>query len=143
MPESERLNNSSSVPRRPGLSLLQILVLAGCVVGLLIAVDFNQRLQRIRRTEVENARLRTEVAQLEAEQFALQTQVAYATTDAAVIAWAHAEGKLAQPGEVLVVPLLPPSPTPLPPQPTPTPLPPATWELWWNLFFETAYSPTP
>lgn len=129
--------NSTPPPlRRPPLSLMQILILAGFAVGLLILMDFNQRLNRILQTEAANARLRTEVAELESEQSYLQTQLAYATTDAAVIAWAHESGKLVRPGEMLVVPQITPSPTPLPPPPTPTPPLPSTWELWWNLFFE-------
>jgi predicted metalloprotease len=104
------------------------------VLVLVVVVDFSQRLAESQR-QVESAnRARTEVAQLERERTALQTQVAYATTDAAVIAWAHEHGKMIQPGEVLVVPMVStaaatPAPAPIAPPPAPP-----NWELWRALF---------
>jgi len=121
---------------RPPLTLLQVLTLVGLVAGLLIVLDFNQRLAVAQRLVDSRNQAATEVAILEQEQFMLQTQVAYATTDAAVIEWAHESGKLVQPGEVLVVPVVPtPSATP-PPLPATPPPPPPAWTLWWNLFFD-------
>ncbi len=122
---------------RPPLTLLQVLTLVGFVAGLLIVLDFNQRLAVAQRLVDARNQAATEVALLEQEQFMLQTQVAYATTDAAVIQWAHESGKLVQPGEVLVVPVVPtPTATP-PPLPATPPPPPPAWTLWWNLFFDT------
>jgi hypothetical protein len=117
---------------------MQTLTLVGFLVGLLIVLDFNQRLAGAQR-QVDAANvLRTEVAQLGREQAALQTQIAYATTDAAVIAWAHEHGKAVQAGEVLVVPVVPTGPAPTPvPIATVVPVP-ANWRLWWNLFFDVA-----
>jgi hypothetical protein len=128
---------------RPPLTLSQILIIVGVVAGLLIVLDFNQRLTAAQRLRVAADQVASQVAQLEREQAALQTQVAYATTDAAVIAWAHESGKLVQSGEVLVVPIIP---TPLPtPAPTPavSPPPPPTWLLWWNVFFDASLRPLP
>ena len=123
---------------RPPLSLMQTLALVGFLVGLLIVLDFNQRLAGAQRQVDAADVLRTEVAQLEHEQAALQTQIAYATTDAAVIAWAHEQGKAVQVGEVLVVPVVPTDQaTPVPSIPTSPPVP-ANWRLWLNLFFDEA-----
>jgi cell division protein FtsB len=128
---------------RPPLTLSQVLIVVGIVAGLLIVLDFSQRLATAQRLRIAADQAATEVAQLERENAALQTQVAYATTDAAVIAWAHEHGKLVQPGEVLVVPVIPtPLPTPIP-APPPAPTPPPTWALWWNLFFDTALPSLP
>jgi hypothetical protein len=125
-------------PARPPLTLAQILIVVGIVAGLLIVLDFSQRLATAQRLRGAADQVATEVAQLEYENTMLQTQVAYATTDAAVIEWAHEHGKLVQPGEVLVVPVVPtPEPTPQP-TPPPAPAPPPTWALWWNLFFDTS-----
>ena len=122
---------------RPPLTLLQVLTLVGLVAGLLIVLDFNQRLAVAQRLVDARNQAATEVALLEQAQFVLQTQVAYATTDAAVIQWAHESGKLVLPGEVLVVPVVPtPTATP-PPLPATPPPPPPAWTLWWNLFFDT------
>lgn len=123
-------------PNRPPLTLLQVVGLLGLVAGLLIMLDFNRRQAEAQRLEADRDRLATEVAQLDYEHSALQTQVAYATTDAAVIDWAHEQGKLVQPDEVLVVPLVPTAqPTAAPPPVTAPSLPP-TWVLWWDLFFD-------
>jgi len=128
---TQRKNN------RPPLTLLQVLTLVGLVAGLLIVLDFNQRLAVAQRLVDARNQVATEVAILEQEESMLQTQVAYATTDAAVIQWAHESGKLVLPGEVLVVPVVPtPSATP-PPLPATPPPPPPAWTLWWNLFFDT------
>jgi hypothetical protein len=116
--------------------LLQVLVIIGLVAGLLIMLDFNRRQAEAQRLEADRSVASTEVAQLESEHAALQTQVAYATTDAAVVAWAHEQGKLTQNNEVLVVPLLPtPAPSPAAPRPAAPPPRPA-WILWWDLFID-------
>jgi hypothetical protein len=116
---------------------MQLLALAGVGVGLLIAFNLNRQLAESQRLRDAADAAGTEAAQLRAENSALLTQVAYATTDAAVIEWAHEQGKLVQPGEVLVVPVIPTAePTPAPP-PAALPPPPPNWQLWWNLFFRS------
>jgi hypothetical protein len=122
---------------RPPLTLLQVLAIIGLVAGLLVMLDFNRRQAEAQRLEADRNRLATEVAALEYEHDVLETQVAYATTDSAVVQWAHEQGKLVQGDEVLVVPLVPTAlPTQLPPPP---PAPPrrANWTLWWDLFLDT------
>jgi hypothetical protein len=122
---------------RPPLTLLQVLAIIGLVAGLLIMLDFNRRQAEAQRLEADRNRLATEVAQLDYEHSVLETQVAYATTDSAVIQWAHEQGKLVQGDEVLVVPLVPTAaPTPLPPPPAAPPRR-ANWTLWWSLFLDT------
>jgi hypothetical protein len=124
--------------KRPPLTVLQVLTIVGVVVWLLILLDFNHRLAAEQQLVNASNEARTEVASLDQEHTLLLTQVAYATTDAAVVDWAHASGKLAQPGEVLVVPIVPTAqPTPVSP-PAPLPTPPPTWVLWQNLFVGVA-----
>jgi hypothetical protein len=128
---------AKSAPRPP-LTLLQVLAIIGLVAGLLIMLDFNRRQAEAQRLEADRNRLATEVAQLDYEHSVLETQVAYATTDSAVIQWAHEHGKLVQGDEVLVVPLVPTSaPTPQPPPPAAPPRR-ANWTLWWDLFLDSA-----
>jgi hypothetical protein len=137
-PQTPLVGNKPKSPRRPPLTMTQVAGLVGLVAVLLIIIDINQRLGVAQRLRTSADRAATTVAQLEVENAVLKTQVAYATTDAAVIAWAHESGKLVQPGEVLVVPVVPtPLPT-QPPPPAPTPAPPPNWQLWWNVFFESA-----
>ncbi len=129
---------SSSASRRPPLTMGQILAIVGVVVGLLILLDFNRWLATKQQLVDDANQAGTEVARLEVEHARLETQVAYATTDAAVVAWAHAGGKLTRPGEVLVVAELPtPQPTPVP-TPAPPPAAAPTWVMWQNLFWGPA-----
>ncbi|MBL8096644.1 MAG: hypothetical protein JNL73_20885 [Anaerolineales bacterium] len=119
----------------------QIGLLVVAALGLMIVVDFSQRLAQSQQRVEQSQMVASEVALLEAERSALQTQVAYATTDAAVIAWAHSSAKMVQGDEVLVVPVIPTgAPTPFPtPAPLPTPLP--NYELWVQSFLESAPAP--
>ncbi len=129
---------SSKTPSRPPLTLLQMLVILGLVAGLLIMLDFNRRQAEAQRLEADRDRVGTEVAQLEYEQAVLQTQVAYATTDAAVLDWAHEHGKLVQPDEVLVVPVVPTAPATAAPPPIVARAASPNWVLWWGLFADGA-----
>lgn len=120
---------------RPPLTLTQLAGLILTVIALVVIVDFSQRLAASQRLVDAKNQVGTEVALLETEQAALLTQVAYATTDAAVIAWAHENGRMVQPGEKLVVPLIPTAPPTALPPPAALPPPPTNWTLWWDMFF--------
>ena len=121
---------------RPPLTWQQVAVIVGVVGAAAMVVDFSQRLAASQRL-VESANVAaSEVAQLEREQAALATQVAYATTDAAVIAWAHEQGKMVRGGEILVVPVVPTVViTPVAPA-VALATPPPNWSLWYAAFFE-------
>ena len=125
-------------PSRPPLTLLQVLVIIGFVAGLLVMLDFNRRQAEAQRLEADRDRVGTEVAQLAYERGVLETQVAYATTDAAVLDWAHEHGKLVLGNEVLVVPVVPTAQATAVPPPIVTPPAPPSWLLWWNLFSDAA-----
>jgi len=123
---------------RPPLTIAQLAGLVVVVLAVGVVVDFSQRLAASQRLVDAAQQVATEVAQLEREQQALQTQVAYATTDAAVIAWAHEHGKMVRPGEVLVVPVVPTAPATPVPVAVALPSPPPNWSLWRELFFGEA-----
>jgi hypothetical protein len=140
--EAEDLTQSSKAgsktPSRPPLTLLQVLGIIGLIAGLLVMLDFNRRQAEAQRLEADRDRVSTEVAQLEYERDVLTTQVAYATTDAAVLDWAHEHGKLVQADEVLVVPVVPTAQVTPVPQVVIVPPSPPSWLLWWNLFSDEA-----
>jgi hypothetical protein len=98
--------------------------------------DLNRRMADARRLDQDAQALETEVASLETESADLLTQVAEATSDIAVHEWAHEEGGMVQPGEVLVIPV---APSDTIPEATPIPAPgleqPSNWEVWWALLF--------
>ncbi len=136
-------------PQRPSgsrqLSGMQILFASILAIGLLLAINFSNRISAGRRIQENYEALQMEIATLEAEQAALQEELSYVRSDAYVESWARAEGKMVRPGEVLVVPV--PAGAPLP-TPTPTPAvsvplldeeepPMENWRLWWALFFDS------
>ncbi len=134
--KEEAVTQTTRTGKRPPLSLMQVVAVLALAAGLFVMLDFNRRQAEAQRLEADSHQAATEVAQLEYEHAVLETQVAYATTDAAVIEWAHEQGKLVQGDEVLVVPLLPTAaPTAAAAPVSPPPLPP-TWTLWWSLFFD-------
>ncbi len=132
--ENQTKTTGAWTPRQIGLLVLAAL-------GLMVVVDFSQRLAQSQQSVEQSQQVASEVALLEAERAALQTQVAYATTDAAVIAWAHSAAKMVQGDEVLVVPVIPTgAPTPLPtPPPLPTQAP--NYQLWMYSFLQSAPAP--
>jgi cell division protein FtsB len=112
----------------------------GLFIGLaflvLVVFEFNARLQELNRLSGEAEIYRTQATQAVQTQLALEEQVAYATSDAAVEEYARNDNHMIQEGEIPVVPYgtgnnqSVPTPTP---SPSPTPLP--NWQVWWNLFF--------
>ncbi len=147
MPESDAKKTYAELAQENALFLGEIAVTrqASRITAQLVVRQFvrlEEILRRLEQTLAAEQQLvaaanqaRTQVAKLQAEHDLLETQVAYATTDAAVIQWAHENGKMVKGDEVLVVPLVPTAgPTPLPPT-VPLPTVPPTWVLWQNLFF--------
>jgi cell division protein FtsB len=88
-----------------------IWILAIVVLGILVLGDLNRRMADARRLEQDTLILQTEVAAMATERVDLMTQVAEATSEKVVAAWAREEAKMVRPGEVLVVPVGPPGPT--------------------------------
>jgi hypothetical protein len=114
----------------------RIAVFIGILVLILMVMDFNARLEALnllrREQEVVGARA-TEAMQTQA---ALETQVAYASSDQVVHEWARTEGHYAQSGDQPVVPVGVPGEAPVAlesPTPSPTVMP--NWQVWWELFF--------
>jgi hypothetical protein len=93
-------------------------------------------LTRLRsQSEEETAKLN----ELSAERDALQTQIAYTASDAAVEAWAREQGRMSKPGDYPIIPLADPNYSP-PPEAV---LDPDTqdisnWQSWVNWLFGTA-----
>ncbi|MBN1965210.1 MAG: septum formation initiator family protein [Anaerolineae bacterium] len=135
----------NSSPNR-SLSGMQIVFVAILAIGLLLAINFSNRITAGQTIQGNREALAMEIATLEAEQATLNQELDYVRGDVYVESWARAEGKMVLPGEHLVVPV--PAGVPLP---TPTPAPPAPadlfttaeeevepWQVWWALFFDDA-----
>jgi hypothetical protein len=114
-----------------------ILVAVGCFVLTLLIMDFNNRMAELRRLNTEKEQVAGQVTSLVETQYALQTQVAYATSEAAVYRWAYEYRRLTRPGEQLVVPIQPAGSTPIvTPVPTSTPEVIRNWQVWLSLLMD-------
>jgi len=113
----------------------KILLLAGIFFIILIMMDFNTRVGEMFRLGEEKERIGTTATMLVQTESALMTEIAHATSEAAVPEWARAN-HMSQPGDKVIIPLVPPGVTPTPEviiEPTPVPM--SNWEVWMMLFF--------
>jgi hypothetical protein len=109
------------------------LIVAG-FLGLAL-LDLNARIEGLNRLNEEMSLVAAQATQAMQTHAALQTQVAFATSDEAAKQYAR-ENRMVQEGDIPVVPVGDANATPVPETtPTPTPVPPENWEIWWNLFF--------
>ncbi|GAB4536023.1 MAG: hypothetical protein Fur0018_26550 [Anaerolineales bacterium] len=116
--------------------LKYVLIFAGVVALLFLLSDFNARMAELNRVRQIHRQVSTQLESLEGTQAALQTQVAYATSDAAVIEHAYQDDRMVRPGDVLIVPMVPAAVTPAPTSAVVvTPRAREPWEYWFALFF--------
>ena len=110
-------------------------VFVGMAVLVLIVIEFNARLDELNQLTDEANVYRAQATQAMQTQTAMETQVAYAGSDAAVEDYAR-DNHMIQEGDIPGVPYgiedgtVISTPTPAP---TSTPVP--NWQVWWNLFF--------
>ncbi len=121
----------------PKKGLKPFLILGGFVVLILLVTDFNSRMAELRRLTAEKESVSARVTSLVQTQDVLKTQVADATSEAAVYAWAYNYGHLGREGDVIVVPKQQPGYTPEPtPTPVVTPEVIQNWQVWLSLFVD-------
>jgi len=117
----------------------QIFIFLGLAVLILMVMDFNSRMAELTRLRAQQERELLTINHLVATQIHLETQIAYATSEPAVEAWARQEGRLIRDGDVPVVPLpgeaFAPTATP-PPQHALEDL--SNWQAWVEWFFNNA-----
>lgn len=138
---------SSSSPTRRGparqLSSMQIVFGSIMAISLLLAINFSSRIAAGRRIETEVGYLQSTINAMQMQSTALASELNYVQSDSYVEQWAHTEGMMVRPDEVLIITV----PGRQDPQPSPTPfVRPATgtagvsgmpnWHLWWQLFFD-------
>ena len=118
------------------ISVRRVSVMIGILVLVFIVLEFNRRLEELHMLDNQNKFIQTQATQAIQTQSALQTQVAYANSNAAVEEWARTDGHYIQDGDLPVVPIGEPGSLPAEvstPVPAPTPM--QNWEVWWQLFF--------
>ncbi len=123
--------------KRPGFSWRYALIIIGLIVLAYLVMDFNNRMGALRRL---SAQKEVVAAQLEGQlstQAYLQTQIAYASSDDAVVEWAYEQGSMVRSGDIAVVPVPPAGSTPAP---LPTTVAATThapnWQFWLWLFVD-------
>ena len=114
----------------------QITIIVLVIIFFFMLLGLNSRLSELFRLTDQQTIMQTKVASLKNTDIALNTQIAIATSDLAVEAWARDQGHMAQPGDKVIVPLPPSNVTQdflYPKTETPTPI--ENWQIWWDLFF--------
>src|SRR6266487_4833721 len=118
------------------INVRRVLVMIGMLALVFVVLEFNRRLEELNMLNGQNQLIQTQATQAIQTQVALQTQVAYAGSNAAVEQWARTDGHYIQDGDLPVVPIGEPGASPIEASiPTPGPTQITKWEVWWNLFF--------
>jgi uncharacterized protein (DUF58 family) len=111
------------------------LLVMGLAVLALLVMDFNSRMAELRRLTAERELVSARVTQQVQTQNALKQQIAYATSERAVMEWAYQDGRMVRPGDNPVVPVAPAGATPSPtPAQVVTQVTVSNWERWLSLF---------
>ena len=124
--------------KRTWLGWKYALIVIGLVVLTMLVMDFNNRMAEQRRLSDKREDVAVEATDLMYTQVYLESQIAYATSEAAVQDWAYEEGHMVREGENLVIPLEYPGFTPeVIVIPTITPEPETNFQIWLSLFLES------
>jgi hypothetical protein len=111
-----------------------ILVIALVVTAFLI-IDFNNRSAQLNYLTMERETVEAQLAARQVTKAALQTQIAYATSEAAVLEYGY-NNHLIRPGDIAVVPVQPTAVTPTPvPETQPEVVQMSYFQRWLLLIF--------
>ena len=118
------------------INIRRVAVLIGILILVFIVLEFNRRLEELNMLNAQSRLVQTQATQAVQTQLALQTQVAYASSEDAVEEWARTDGHYIRDGDLPVVPLAEPGSAPITVStPAPVPTQPSNWQVWWDLFF--------
>src|SRR5512134_3100657 len=104
------------------INVRRVAVAVGILVLVFIVLEFNRRLEELNMLNEQSELVQLQATQAVHTQLALQTQVAYAGSDAAVEEWARTDGHYIKDGDLPVVPVGQPGAAPVEAS-TPTPIP--------------------
>lgn len=114
----------------------RIAIFLGIAILLFLILDFNTRVEGLSRLKNGLATKQASGTEVVLTQRALESQVAYATSDAAAQEYARNQAHMVQPGDNVIVPIPLPGATP---QPSATPAPAFTdksnWDVWMEYLF--------
>lgn len=113
------------------------IIIVGVIFLTYLIMDFNNRMVNLRNLSEQKDRVAAQVTSLVQTRTSLETQIAYATSEAAVIEWAYEDGQMVRPGDNPVIPLAPAQSTPAPtPRPIITQPAMENWQVWMLLFVD-------
>jgi hypothetical protein len=118
------------------INVRRVAKMIGIIALVFIVLEFNRRLEELKLLSKQHEIVETQATQAVQTQMALETQVAYAGSDAAVEEWARTDGHYVQEGDLPIVPIAQPGAAPVElstPFPSPTPM--THVQTWWDLFF--------
>ncbi len=101
-----------------------------------LLMNLSARVNELNQLTEQYQMMDTNVAEMRATNYVLETKIAFAASEAAVDEYARERGYMVKPGEVLVIPISPENVTPEPivePVRTIENLP--NWKIWYQLFF--------
>jgi cell division protein FtsB len=114
----------------------RLIGLAAIVLLVMFMMNLNSRLSEYFHLSSERDKLEVQVNNLRATKVALDTQAAYATSDAAVVDWARNEAHMSLPGDSVIIPMTPESPVEdVVVQVTAEAHTIENWQVWYALFF--------
>jgi cell division protein FtsB len=121
--------------RIPKLSRMQWVAIGLFIVFAVLLMDLNSRLTTLSGLNEKKQTVAVQVYDLDSTKEVLETQIAFATSEAAVEEAARVEFGWAKSGDEVVIPLPLPNLTPqveATPTPKPTAIP--NWQIWMALF---------
>ena len=111
-------------------------IVIGVMFLLFVLLAFSQRIAEYVRLSDQLDREQIRLTELAATQSVLEDKIAYATSVAAVEAWARQDARYAEDGDFVVIPVPPPGVTPQPAaQYQATPTPSGNWQAWMDWLF--------
>ncbi len=87
----------------PGIKYFLLIV--GLAVLAWMVMDFNSRMAKLNNARAEQKIVLAQYQEIKATVAVLETQVAYARSDAAVEKWAYEEGHMVRPGDYPIKPI--------------------------------------
>ena len=122
-------------PLEINLRRLGVFISIGIV--LILVMNFNTRLEDLSHLQNEAATVRAQATAVVITQQALETQVALATSPAAVDEYARNQAHMAQPNDnVFVIVPAPGATAQAAPTLTPADVNQTKWDIWMNILFE-------
>ena len=121
---------------KPFINIRRLAFYGIMLLLFLLLMSLSARVNELNQLTEQYQMMNTDVGALRSTNAYLETEIAFAASDAAVDEYAREEGLMVKPGEVLVIPISPDNPTPEPEvQEVAAVEVVPNWRIWYQLFF--------